>query len=171
MKKGTAIALALSCLLAAVVASAGQKKDKTYVDLKAVRADNVAPNQGHRTMAALGDRVHGGAFGPWRCQVKILDRRKEQAKMKKSGKAEGMSTSHFLSLSIMDPSTGKRFGSGKGTVAVVGPDKHKVLMDLQPFSESFATDVDLSKAGTYAFQIDFTSGKQNAVTKFSYEVK
>ncbi|HEY3490548.1 MAG TPA: hypothetical protein VGK27_10575 [Candidatus Deferrimicrobiaceae bacterium] len=171
MKKGTAITLALACLLSAGVATAAQKKDKTLIDLKAIQSDNVAPDRGHQTMDALGERVHGGEFGPWRCQIKILDRREQVAKMKSSGKSEGTPTSHFLSLSIMDPATGKSLSSGKGTVTMVGPDKKKVKTDLKQIGGPYSADIAMSKAGSYAFQIDFVSGKQTATVKFSYKVK
>jgi hypothetical protein len=171
MKKETATALALACLLAAGGATAGQKVDKTRIDFKAVKADNVVLDKGHQIMGALGDRIHGGAFGPWRCQIKILDRRPELAKMKASGKAEGTQGTHFLSLSIMDPSTGKSLTSGKGTVTVTGPDKKKVRADLKPLGGPFSTDIEMSRAGSYTFQVDFASGSKVARANFKYEVK
>lgn len=171
MKKAAVPVVALAFLLSAGVSAAAEKKDKTVIDLKAIQSDNVAPNKGHATMSALGERVHGGEFGPWRCQVKLLDRRDQVAKMKASGKVEGTQSSHFLSLSLMDPSTGKGVPSGKGTVTVTGPDKKKVKADLQSIGGPWSADVDLPAAGEYRFQIDFDSGKQKGAAKFTYNLK
>lgn len=170
MKKGMIPALAIACLLAATAVSAAEKKDRTLIDLKALQADNVAPTRSHKAMGALGDRVHGGAFGPWRCQVKILDRRDVQGKMKSAGHA-GETSSHFLSLSIMDPATGKGLSSGSGSVTVTGPGKKKQTVDLINVGGPFSADLDLSEAGAYEFRIDFASGKQKASVKFSHNVK
>lgn len=170
MKKGMIPALAMSCLLAAAAVSAAEKKDKTLIDLKAIQADNVAPSRSHKAMGALGDRVHGGAFGPWRCQVKILDRREVAGKMKSAGH-EGATSSHFLSLSIMDPASGKGLSSGSGTVTVSGPGKKKQTVDLVNVGGPFSADLDMPAAGAYDFRIDFAAGKQKASVKFSYNVK
>ncbi|HEY5997079.1 MAG TPA: hypothetical protein VIU29_08650 [Candidatus Deferrimicrobiaceae bacterium] len=171
MKKGLVPALVLAGLLAANAVPAAEKKDKTVIDIKSIQADNVVPNQNHATMGAFGERIHGGAFGPWRCQVKLLDRRAQIAKQKASGAASDNRTSHFLSLSIMDPATGKGLTKGEGTLFVTGPDRKKATVKMQQASGPFLADVDMEKPGEYEFRIAFASGKQKASTKFSYTVK
>lgn len=170
MKKGMIPAAALACLLAATAVSAAEKKDKTLIDLKALQADNVALSPSHKAMVALGERIHGGAFGPWRCQVKIMDRRGVQEKLKTAGH-EGGTSSHFLSLSIMDPASGKGLSTGNGSVTVSGPGKKKQTVDLVNLGGPFSADLDMPDAGVYDFRIDFTSGKKKASVKFSYNVK
>lgn len=162
-------ALVLACMLAAGAASAAGK-DKTVLDMKALQQDNVSPNSRHSSMGALGERVHGGAFGPWRCQIKMLDRRTMRGKMGSEAHG-GEASSHFLSLSVMDPAAGKSVGSGKGSVTVNGPGVKNLKIDLIDIGGPFSADVDLPKTGSYDFRIDFASGKQKASTKFSYSVK
>lgn len=171
MKKATVPVVALAFLLSAGVSAAAEKKDKTVIDLKSIQSDNVAPNKGHATMGFLGERVHGGEFGPWRCQVKILDRRGQIPKMKDAGPTKEAKSTHFLSLSLMDPATGKGVPEGKGTVTVTGPGKKKVKADLQAFGGPWSADIDLPASGEYRIQVDFVSGKKKGAAKFTYTLK
>ncbi len=171
MMKITASGLLLASLLLAGAATAAEKKDKTVLDLKAVQQDNVSPNPKHSAMGSLGERVHGGAFGPWRCQVKIRDRREMNVKMKEADKDGRVPSTHMLSLSVIDPGTGKGVTAGTATATVTGPDKKKAKSELQQVGGPFLADIDLQKAGEYSVQIEFASGKQKAAAKFSYTVK
>jgi hypothetical protein len=172
MKKATASALVLATLLAAGAAmAADKKKDRTTIDLEAIKADNVAPNANHQKMVAMGVRVHGGELGPWRCQVKVLDRREQVEKMRTSGKVDGLPASHFLTLSVMDPASGKALKAGEGSVSVTGPDKQSLKAQLVPLDGPFTADLQMAKPGEYAIRIDFASAKKKASTKFVYTVK
>ena len=92
-------------------------------------------------------------------------------KMKEAEKDGRVPTTHMLSLSVMDPRSGKGVTAGTATATVTGPDKKKANAELQQVGGPFLADIDLRKAGEYAVQIDFVSGKQKASVKFSYTVK
>jgi hypothetical protein len=165
-----ALTLALACLAAPAAVRAAEKKDRTAIDMSEVREENEAPDSKHVAMGALGERVHGGPFGPWRCQVKLLDRRAMKAKMNPSEMHGQTPTSHLVSLSLMDPATGKAVPEGKGTVTVTGPGGKKSKAALVQVGGPFLADVDLPKAGEYEFRLEFSSGKRKASAKFSYAV-
>jgi hypothetical protein len=101
----------------------------------------------------------------------VLDRREMNVKMKEADSEGRTPPTHMLSLSVMDPGSGKGVSAGTGTVTATGPDKKKVKADLHQMGGPFLADLELPKSGSYAFVVEFASGKQKASAKFSYTVK
>jgi hypothetical protein len=128
--------------------------------------------EGHGDMMKMGDKIFAGKVGPWQGEARLMDMKAHMEKAKASGmKMEGAMKSHHLSFGLTDPKTKKPITEGKGTVAVVGPDKKEEKSDFMVMEGHFGADVNLPKPGKYTFKVAIESGGKKGSASFSYTMK
>ena len=125
--------------------------------------------EGHGTMK-MGDKIFGGAIGPWKAEARLVDMKAQMEKSKVSEKMMAMMKhTHHLAFSLEDAGA-KQVTEGKGTVTVTGPDKKPANYNLVAMEGHFGSDITLAK-GEYGFSVEIESGGKKGTANFSHTVK
>jgi len=127
--------------------------------------------EGHGMMK-MGDKVFEGMIDPWKAEARLVDMKAQMAKSKVSEQMMAkMKHTHHIAFSIEDPVAKKPVTEGKGTVAVIGPDKKEATYNLTGMEGHFGADVTLDKPGKYEFSVEIEAGGKKGSTKFAHELK
>jgi hypothetical protein len=139
-----------------------------------------AAEKGHDAMPGMkmeehgkmGDKIFGGKIGPWQTEARLVDMKAQMEKAHASEKMKGMmKNTHHIAFSLEDPVAKKPVTEGKGTVAVIGPDKKEATYNLTGMEGHFGADVTLDKPGKYEFSVEIEAGGKKGSTKFAHELK
>ncbi|HEU5360543.1 MAG TPA: hypothetical protein VFU42_05225, partial [Candidatus Deferrimicrobiaceae bacterium] len=121
-------------------------------------------------MMKMGDRIFGGAIGPWMAEARLVDMKAQMEKSKASEKMMAMMKhTHHLAFSLEDAGK-KHVTEGKGTVTVTGPDKKTAKYDLVVMQGHFGADITLAK-GEYGFSVEIVSGGKKGTATFTHTVQ
>jgi hypothetical protein len=128
---------------------------------------------GGHEMEKMGDKVFSGKVGPWAGEARLVDMKAQMEKSGVSAKALAkLPASHHLMVILTDPKTGKTVADVAGTAEVKGPDKaSSSKVTLVVMGGHIGADVNLPKAGKYAFRIDAEGGGRKGSAEFPYELK
>lgn len=125
--------------------------------------------EGHGMMK-MGDKIFGGAIGPWKAEARLVDMKAQMEKSKASEKMMAMMKhTHHLAFSLEDAGN-KHVTDGKGTVTVTGPDKKTAKYDLVVMEGHFGADITLAK-GEYGFSVEIESGGKKGTATFTHKVE
>jgi hypothetical protein len=116
--------------------------------------------EAHGGMMKMGDKVFGGKVGPWHGEARLIDM-----------KAHMQKATHHIAFELTDPETKKPVTEGKGSVAVIGPDKKEEKTVFMAMEGHFGADVNLLKPGKYTFKVAIESGGKKGSATFSHTVK
>ena len=127
--------------------------------------------EGH-DMMKMGDKIFGGKIGPWQAEARLVDMKAQMEKSKVSEKMKAMmKNTHHIAFSLEDPVAKKPVTEGKGTVAVIGPDKKETTYNLTGMEGHFGADITLDKPGEYEFAVEIEGGGKKGSGKFSHTLK
>lgn len=127
---------------------------------------------GHAGMGGMdmGEKVGGGAFGPWKCAIYLSDSRKALEHAKAQGAKVDMNLSHHVMLMLLTQE-GPPVLEGKGTVTVTGPGAKGKKYNLIPMQGQFGADVPMAKPGKYTLKLTMESGKSKGEKTVTAVVK
>ena len=127
--------------------------------------------EGHGMMK-MGDKIFGGEIGPWQTEARLVDMKAQMEKSKVSEKMKAMmKNTHHIAFSLEDPVAKKPVTEGKGTVAIIGPDKKESTYNLTGMEGHFGADITLDKPGKYEFSVQIEAGGKKGAAKFAHELK
>lgn len=126
--------------------------------------------EGHGMMK-MGDKIFGGAIGPWMAEARLVDMKAQMEKSKVSEKMMAMMKhTHHLAFSLEDAGK-KHVTEGKGTVTVTGPDKKTAKYDLVVMQGHFGADITIDEPGKYEFSVEIESGGKKGTSSFHHTVQ
>jgi len=128
---------------------------------------------GGHDMEKMGDKVFSGQVGPWTGEARLVDMKAQMEKSGVSAKALAkLPASHHLMVTLTDPKTGKPVTDVAGSAEIKGPDKaSSSKVTLVVMGGHIGADVNLPKAGKYAFRVSAEGGGHKGSAEFPYELK
>ena len=121
----------------------------------------------------LGEKIFSGRVGPWTGEARLVDMKAQMEKSGVSAKALAkLPASHHLMVTLTDPKTGKPVTDVAGSAEIKGPDKaSSSKVTLVVMGGHIGADVNLPKAGKYAFRVSAEGGGHKGSAEFPYELK